>query len=88
MAAQKPSPRHENEKAELLRRMSRAAGKWDSSHPRHRLLDALHGFSKYFDRNIDDVKRWRKLYKGVTRQQKKVRRPQAPHALVCSTDPD
>lgn len=72
MAAQKPSPRHEREKAELLQRMSRAAGKWDGSHPRHRLLDALYGFSKYFDRNMDDVKRWRKLYKGVTRQQKKV----------------
>ena len=72
MATQKPSPRHDKEKAELLQRLSRGTGKWDSSHPRHRLLDALYGFRKYFDRNMDEVKRWKKLYKGVTRQQKKV----------------
>ena len=57
---------------ELLQRLDRGRGKWDASHTRHRLLDALYGFSKYFDRNVEDVRRWKKLYNGVSRQQKKV----------------
>lgn len=84
MATQKPSLRHEKEKTELLQRLSRGTGKWDSSHPRHRLLDALYGFRKYFDRNMDEVKRWKKLYKGVSRQQKKV--GVATHALCPPPD--
>lgn len=69
---QKESPRHEHEKGQLLQRLDRGRGKWDANHPRHRLLDALYGFHKYFDRNVEDVKKWKRLYKGVSREQKKV----------------
>lgn len=81
---QKESARHRQEKEELMQRLERGRGKWDTSHPRHRLLDALHGFRKYFDRNAEDVNRWKRLYKGVSRDQKKVGshgKPGPPHSF-------
>ncbi|PKS05976.1 hypothetical protein jhhlp_007809 [Lomentospora prolificans] len=72
LAQQKESVRHKAEKEKLLKRLSRDHGKWDAGHPRWRLLDALHGFRKYFDRNVEDVKRWRNFYKHVSPAQKKL----------------
>jgi hypothetical protein len=66
------SSRHRQEKAHLLKRMHRKNGKWNSSHPRHRLLEALFSYSKYRDSNIAELDRWRNLYKNVGKQQKKV----------------
>lgn len=67
------SPRHRQEKAHLMKRMSRSHGKWTTSHPRHRLLEALRGFSKYREVNMAELDRWRNLYKNVGKKQKKVR---------------
>jgi hypothetical protein len=66
------SSRHRQEKAHLLKRMDRKNGKWNSSHPRYRLLEALYSYSKYRDGNIAELDRWRNLYKNVGKQQKKV----------------
>ncbi|CAI4213131.1 unnamed protein product [Parascedosporium putredinis] len=72
LAKQKESARHIAEKEKLLQRLSRDQGKWDSGHPRWRLLDTLYGFRKYFDRNAEEVRRWKKLYKHVSPAQKKL----------------
>ncbi|KAJ6439830.1 hypothetical protein O9K51_07721 [Purpureocillium lavendulum] len=64
------SQRHHDEKARLLESLSRKNGKWTPSHPRHRLLDALHGFLKYKDGQGAEVKRLRDLYSRVSKSQK------------------
>ncbi|KAH7074190.1 N2227-like protein-domain-containing protein [Paraphoma chrysanthemicola] len=66
------SPRHRQERAHLLRRMARNHGTWGSTHPRLRLLDTLFGFTKYKERQIIELNRWRNLYTNVGKKQKKV----------------
>ncbi|KAK1723243.1 N2227-like protein-domain-containing protein [Colletotrichum acutatum] len=68
----KPSPRHEQEKKNLLKRLSKSHGKWDTNHPRHRLLEALFGFSRYKARQMAELDRWKGLYKHVSKAQKAV----------------
>ncbi|KAJ8111501.1 hypothetical protein OPT61_g5919 [Boeremia exigua] len=65
------SPRHRQEKAHLVKRMDRKTGKWDRIHPRHRLLEALYGFSKYRERNMVELDKWRTMYASVGKAQKK-----------------
>lgn len=67
------SPRHRQEKAHLMKRMDSKHGKWSATHPRYRLLEALFGFTKYRERNMAELERWRNLYKNVGKKQKKVR---------------
>jgi hypothetical protein len=64
------SPRHRQEKAHLMKRLDRKHGKWGSSHPRYRLLEALCSYSKYRDSNMAELDRWRSLYKNVGKKQK------------------
>lgn len=64
--------RHDVEKERLLFVMSRQHGTWSPNHPRYRLLDALHGFSKYDERQRAGVDRLRDLYALMPRAQKKV----------------
>ena len=66
------SPRHRQEKAHLMKRMDRKTGKWDWIHPRYRLLEALYGFTKYRERNMAELERWRSMYRNVGKAQKKV----------------
>lgn len=66
------SPRHRQEKAHLLKRMDRKTGTWGTSHPRYRLLEAIFAFSKYRERNLAELDRWRKLYTNVAKTQKQV----------------
>jgi hypothetical protein len=68
----KDSPRHRQEKAHLTKRMDRKSGKWGTSHPRYRLLEALWGYSRYRERNMAELERWRTLYKSVSKKQKEV----------------
>lgn len=69
----KPSPRHELEKKNLLRRLGKSHGKWDAKHPRHRLMDALFGFSHYKVGQMAELGRWKDLYSHASKAQKKVR---------------
>lgn len=66
----KTSPRHKKEKDELLQRLNRGSKKWNASHPRHRLLDALWAFTQYYDRNHEDLKKWKRLYGKVPSRQR------------------
>ncbi|KAI8168850.1 Carnosine N-methyltransferase [Colletotrichum sp. SAR 10_65] len=68
----KPSPRHEQEKKNLMKRLSKSHGKWDTNHPRHRLMEALFGFSRYKVRQMAELNRWKDLYTHVSKAQKKV----------------
>lgn len=65
------SLRHLQEKVHLMKRMSRKSGKWGTSHPRHRLLETLFGYTQYHERNTAELNRWRSLYKSVDKKQKK-----------------
>ncbi|KAH6629125.1 N2227-like protein-domain-containing protein [Boeremia exigua] len=66
------SPRHRHEKVHLMKRMNRKTGKWNTVHPRYRLLEALYGFTKYRERNMAELDRWRSMYGNVGKSQKKV----------------
>ena len=66
------SPKHQQEKALLMKRMDRKTGKYGTNHPRYRLLEALYGFTKYRERNMAELNRWRTMYSNVGKQQKKV----------------
>ncbi|KZM20658.1 hypothetical protein ST47_g8207 [Ascochyta rabiei] len=59
------SPRHRQEKAHLMKRMDRKSGKWGSTHPRYRTLEALYGFTKYRERNMAELNRWRTMYSNM-----------------------
>ncbi|KAF5525855.1 Carnosine N-methyltransferase [Colletotrichum aenigma] len=61
----KPRPRHEQEKKNLMKRLSKSHGKWDTNHPRHRLMEALFGFSRYKARQMAELNRWKDLYTHV-----------------------
>ncbi|KXG51579.1 uncharacterized protein PGRI_089720 [Penicillium griseofulvum] len=67
-----PLSTHNEEHARLLQNLERANGKWNSVHPRHRLLTALHGYTAYKDKSLAEVNRWRNLYKNVPKQQRKL----------------
>jgi hypothetical protein len=65
-------PRQRQEKAHLMKRMDRKNGKWTSSHPRYRLLEVLYSFSRYRERNLAELKRWKDMYSNVKSKQKQV----------------
>ncbi|KAL8343485.1 hypothetical protein RB598_004704 [Gaeumannomyces tritici] len=70
---QNSSARHAEEKTRLLRRLDKTHGEaWDTTHPRARLLDALHAYSRYGERTRADLARWRALYGNVPAQQRLV----------------
>jgi hypothetical protein len=66
------SPRHRQEKAHLLKRIDKKSGKWGTSHPRYRLLEALWAYTSYRERHMAELDRWRSLYKSTGKKQKKV----------------
>jgi carnosine N-methyltransferase len=69
---EQPDPRQLEEYVHLQGRLQRSTGTWNGNHPRHRLLMALYGFSRYKEKNLAEVKRWRDLYKHVPQKQKTV----------------
>ncbi|ATY65354.1 methyltransferase [Cordyceps militaris] len=69
--AQEPlqGSRHEAERARLMLSLRRDHT-WSSTHPRHRLLDALVGYQNYYERQLVELERFRGLYKHVSRKHK------------------
>lgn len=67
-----PELRRQMEKRRLFDSLDPNAGTWSMNHPRHRLLDALLAYQKYYERGVVDINRHRSLFKGVTRAQKSV----------------
>jgi carnosine N-methyltransferase len=64
--------RHRREKLQLLKRMDKKSGRWGTSHPRYRLLEALWAYTRYHESHMAELDRWRSLYGSVGKQQKKV----------------
>lgn len=73
---------HQLEKERLLSVMARQNGVWSPNHPRYRLLDALHGFTKFYEWQRADVDRLRQLYVYVSKAQRKVCNA-VPRVLCC-----
>ena len=44
---------------------------WDAS--RHRILTAMHGYSRYREKNLENTNRWRDFYKRIPKRQRSVR---------------
>lgn len=65
-------PQNEEEHSRLLRSLQRSSGKWDYSHPRYRLLTALHEFTRYQNGTQSELSRWRNLYKKLPKHQRLV----------------
>lgn len=72
IAGEPNTPRHVEAKKKLMSNMARDAGTWNKNHPRHRLLDALYGFSKYHERQKVELDRFEGFYKHVTKSQRAV----------------
>lgn len=66
------TPRHREEKKALMRRMSKKTGTWNGSHPRWRLLTALHGFYRYEERQQADLGKWRGYYAHLQPKQREL----------------
>lgn len=82
------SKRHEEEKQRLMVRMSKSTGNYNQHHTRHRLLDAMHGFLRYYERQNEEVERLQGLYKSVSKYQNQVRAsPQSPFPHVTNAPP-
>ena len=69
---ERTTERHAEEKRQLMQRLITKKGCTDRTHPRARLLTALHGFSRYEERNKADLQRWKDNYNHVSKHQKKV----------------
>ena len=67
--------RQQEEYARLQSRLQRPATSGDASHPRQRLLTALHAFHRYKERNLAETKRWRDWYKKIPKRQRSVCAP-------------
>jgi hypothetical protein len=72
-SGQPNAPRHVKEKERLSETFVNPKGALPAGHPRHRLLDALHGFTKYQERQKAELDRLRGLYKHASKAQKSVR---------------
>ncbi|CAG7566342.1 unnamed protein product [Fusarium equiseti] len=64
------TPAHVEAKKKLDKSMARGWGNWNVHHPRHRLLDALYGYSRYYERQKAELDRLQGLYKHVSKAQK------------------
>lgn len=73
--------REQEEYSRLQSRLQRSTGSWDTSHPRQRLLTALHAFHRYKERNLAETKRWRDWYKKVPKKQRSVCGPVTTHSI-------
>ena len=65
--------RHRQEKERLLQRLDKKHGTWNEHHARHRLLEALRGFSAYAETQQAELNRLKGLYNHVSKKQKRVR---------------
>lgn len=72
VAPEPATPRHTQEKKNLLQRLRRDKGHWVRTHPRYRLLDALYGYTHYYERQVAEIDRLKGLYKRTTKDQKAV----------------
>ncbi|KAK7418442.1 hypothetical protein QQX98_003934 [Neonectria punicea] len=70
ISGQPNTPRHILEKKRLLDALARPHGSLPTNHPRYRLLDALHGFTNYQERQKAELDRLKGLYKHVSKSQK------------------
>ena len=66
------TPGHLEAKSKLLDNLRKDQGTWNTNHPRHRVLDALHGFSRYHERQKVELDRIKGLYKQVSKPQRLV----------------
>jgi hypothetical protein len=80
--------RHLQEKKRLLQRLERKRGTWNEHHARHRLLEALRGFSAYAETQQVELNRLKGLYSHVSKKQKKVCACSADVIFLSFADPN
>ncbi|KAF5664486.1 trehalase [Fusarium heterosporum] len=78
------TPRHAEARKKLAKSMTIGWGNWNAQHPRHRLLDALYGYSKYYERQKAEVDRLEGLYKHVSKAQRSLLEHQVQYSKKFS----
>ncbi|KAL1588292.1 hypothetical protein WHR41_02862 [Cladosporium halotolerans] len=72
--ATSPAPVFANQQTEdaarMLQDLRRDSGKWNSNHPRYRLLNSLKAYLRYGEERTADLDTWRKRYKKLSREQR------------------
>ncbi|KAF4312315.1 hypothetical protein GTA08_BOTSDO12274 [Botryosphaeria dothidea] len=63
-------PGLEDEESRLMQTLQKSKGKWDSTHPRYRLLTALKAYLLYKPRSAADIDKWRNSYKKIPKKQR------------------
>ncbi|KAF2431357.1 N2227-domain-containing protein [Tothia fuscella] len=66
------SARHVAEKKRLIQSYEKSEENWSVTHPRYRMLQALHGFVRYQERYQAQVQEWREAYESLPEAQRKV----------------
>ncbi|KAM0338326.1 hypothetical protein ACHAPU_011378 [Fusarium lateritium] len=78
------TPRHAEARKKLAKNMAIGWGNWNAQHPRHRLLDALYGYSRYYERQKAEVDRLEGLYKHISKAQKSLLEHQVQYSKKFS----
>ncbi|WZH47290.1 N2227-like protein-domain-containing protein [Fusarium acuminatum] len=78
------TPRHVEARKKLNKSMQRGWGNWNAQHPRHRLLDALYGYSRYYERQKVELDRVEGLYKHVSKAQRSLLEHQVQYSKKFS----
>jgi hypothetical protein len=58
--------------AHLLHSLQRDSGKWNSNHPRWRLMNSMKAYLRYGEERTAELDIWRKRYKKLPRSQRLV----------------
>ena len=61
----------------MLHDLQRGSGKWNSNHPRWRLMNSMKAYSRYGEERTAELDVWRKRYKKLPRSQRSVSRVRA-----------
>lgn len=68
-----------------MQTLQKSKGKWDSTHPRYRLLTALKAYLLYKPRSAADIDKWRNSYKKIPKKQRSVRDILLPNLIISLT---
>lgn len=56
----------------MFHELQRTSGKWNSNHPRWRLMNSMKAYLRYGEDRTADLDTWRKRYKKLSRSQRSV----------------
>jgi len=64
--------RFQEDASRMFHDLQRTSGKWNSNHPRWRLMNSMKAYLRYGEDRTADLDTWRKRYKKLSRSQRSV----------------